>query len=46
MSEITIDSKLSEIFKEAYELYQSFDKRDDPTNSQEFQASRIFFAVH
>lgn len=28
---------LNEIFDEAYKLFESFDKRDDPTNSPEFQ---------
>lgn len=31
--EITLNS----LFDEAYKLFESFDKRDDPTNSPEFQ---------
>lgn len=33
MSEINLNS----LFDEAYTLYESFDKRDDPSNSSEFQ---------
>lgn len=29
--------KLAELFDEAYTLFQTFDHRDDPTNSPEFQ---------
>lgn len=35
--------KLSDIFEEAYNLYNSFDKRDDPTNGIEFQVSCFYF---
>lgn len=38
-TEITIDRKLSEIYSEAYELYKDFDKRDDPSNSPEYQVN-------
>lgn len=30
---------LNSLFDEAYTLYESFDKRDDPSNSSEFQVS-------
>lgn len=29
--------KLFELFDSAYKLYEDFDKRDDPSNSPEFQ---------
>lgn len=32
-----IPHTLNSIFDEAYKLFESFDKRDDPTNSPEFQ---------
>lgn len=35
--EITIDRKLIDIFDEAYFLYDSFETRQDPTNSDLFQ---------
>jgi hypothetical protein len=31
--------KLEELFSDAYKLFETFDKRDDPTNSPEFQVS-------
>lgn len=31
--------KLSDLFEDAYKLFESFDSRDDPTNSPEFQVS-------
>lgn len=37
MTETTADRKLSEIFGEAFELYNSFEICEDPTNSPEFQ---------
>lgn len=36
-SETTVDRKLFEIFEEAFDLYNSFDTCNDPTNSPEFQ---------
>jgi hypothetical protein len=33
------DIKLSDLFEDAYKLFESFDKREDPTNSLEFQVS-------
>jgi hypothetical protein len=36
-SEITIDRKLFEIYSEAYDLYKDLEKRDDPSNSPEYQ---------
>lgn len=36
-NEITIDRKLSEIFSEGYDIFQSLPERSDPTNSPEFQ---------
>lgn len=35
--EITVDRKLHEIFDEAFNLYNSFETCNDPTNSSEFQ---------
>lgn len=35
--EVTIDRKLIDIFDEAYHLYDSFEIRQDPTNSDSFQ---------
>lgn len=35
----TVDRKLHEIFEEAYDLYNSFETCNDPTNSPEFQVS-------
>lgn len=35
--EITLNS----LFEEAYKLFESFDKRDDPTNSPEFQVIEV-----
>ena len=32
---------LNSLFDEGYKLFESFDKRDDPTNSPEFQVSSI-----
>lgn len=34
---ITVDRKLSEIFGEAYTLFNSFETCNDPVNSPEFQ---------
>lgn len=39
--EIPVDRKLDDIFEEAYNLYNSFDDCNDPTNSSEFQVSSI-----
>lgn len=36
-NETTVDRKLSDIFGEAYALYNSFDTCNEPTNSPEFQ---------
>jgi hypothetical protein len=33
--------KLSDLFDNAYKLFESFDRREDPTNSPEFQVSLI-----
>lgn len=38
-TESTVDRKLFEIFKEAFDLNSSFETCNDPTNSPEFQAS-------
>lgn len=35
----TVDRKLNEIFEEAFDLYDSFETCQDPTNSPEFQVS-------
>lgn len=35
----TVDRKLHEIFEEAFDLYNSFETCNDPTNSPEFQVS-------
>ena len=32
--------KLSDLFEDAYKLFESFDSRDDATNSPEFQVSK------
>lgn len=37
MAETTVDRKLFEIFGEAFELYNSFETCQEPTNSTEFQ---------
>lgn len=39
MSEITVDKKLLDIFEEAFDLFYSFEKCTDPTNSLEFQVN-------
>lgn len=31
--------KLSDLFEDAYKLFESFDMREDPSNSPEFQVS-------
>lgn len=36
--EVTIDRKLIDIFDEAYHLYDSFEVRQEPSNSDAFQA--------
>lgn len=41
--EITVDRKLCDIFEEAFDLYDSFDTCNDPTNSSEFQVNKYFF---
>lgn len=38
-NELTVDRKLYEIFQEAYDLYDSFERCYDPTNSPEFQVN-------
>lgn len=38
-NETTVDRKLFEIFEEAFDLYDSFETCNDPTNSPEFQVS-------
>lgn len=35
----TVDRKLQDIFDEAFDLYNSFETCNDPTNSPEFQVS-------
>lgn len=37
MTDTTADRKLFEIFGEAFELYNSFETSEHPTNSPEFQ---------
>lgn len=37
-NEITIDRKLSDLYEEAYHLYESLETRQDATNSDSFQA--------
>ncbi|CAO1338311.1 unnamed protein product [Diamesa hyperborea] len=37
MNEQKVEKRLEEIYDEAYTLYESFDKREDPGNSPEFQ---------
>lgn len=39
MNEQKVEKRLEEIYDEAYTLYESFDKREDPGNSPEFQVS-------
>ena len=34
---LTVDRKLSEIFEEAYHLYNDFENNQEPTNSTEYQ---------
>lgn len=36
----TVDRKLGEIFEEAFDLYDSFDTCNDPSNGPEFQVNR------
>lgn len=33
------EETISDLFNQGYELFESFDKRDDPSNSLEFQVS-------
>lgn len=40
-ADITVDRKLREIFDEAYKLFYSFDSCTEPTNSTEFQVSKL-----
>lgn len=35
--QVPIDRKLIEIYEEGYNLYDTFDSRQDPTNSENFQ---------
>lgn len=41
----TVDRKLHEIFEEAFDLYNSFETCNDPTNSPEFQVSTNRFCA-
>lgn len=41
----TVDRKLYEIFDDAFELYNSFEICNDPTNSAEFQVNSIEFFI-
>lgn len=45
-NDITVDRKLCDIFEEAFDLYDSFDTCNDPTNSPEFQVNNFHFALH
>lgn len=37
---IMAEINLTDLFEDAYKLFESFDKRDDPSNSPEFQVSQ------
>lgn len=39
-TDIPIDRKLAEMFEEGYHLYDSFDTRQEPTNSEAFQVEK------
>lgn len=41
-NEVTVDRKLSDIFEEAFDLYDSFDTCNDPTNGPEFQVIFLY----
>lgn len=41
MTETTVDRKLFEIFDEAFDLYNSFETSEDPTNSVECQVNEM-----
>lgn len=41
MNEQKVEKRLEEIYDEAYTLYESFDRREDPGNSPEFQVSNF-----
>lgn len=44
-SELTVDRKLSEIFEEAFDLFNSFETCNDPTNSPEFQVIYAYIFI-
>lgn len=37
-----VDKRLCEVFSDAHKLYETFEQRDDPTNSGEFQVIIVF----
>lgn len=41
MNEQKVEKRLEEIYDEAYTLYETFDRREDPSNSPEFQVSNF-----
>lgn len=46
MSEDKVDKRLGEVFSDAHKLYETFDQRDDPTSSGEFQVFVVFSKFH